>query len=198
MRALGAKLRSRSIDLIHSHNGRTALIAALAVVLAGRGRTVTTQHFLEPARTTRQGWRGWAGRQLHRTILQQAAGVVAISDAVRAGILGRGEAAAGKVQRVWNGIADPAATPLLPPDEVRAALGIAQEVPMIVCAARLEPEKLVGDLIEAMPGVLRVVPEAVCVIAGEGRQREGLETQVAQAGLGKLSVSWAFSQRCSR
>src|SRR5688500_5746375 len=46
-------LASGSIDLIHAHNGRTALQAVLAVVLAGSGRVAMTQHFLEPSHATR-------------------------------------------------------------------------------------------------------------------------------------------------
>src|SRR4051812_4058273 len=48
IRILRRLLKSGHIDVVHAHNGRTALSAALAVHLARQGRCVQTQHFLEP------------------------------------------------------------------------------------------------------------------------------------------------------
>ena len=45
------------IDILHAHNGRTCLIAALALSFSNRGRFVVTQHFLKPARMSRGGLR---------------------------------------------------------------------------------------------------------------------------------------------
>jgi phosphatidylinositol alpha-1,6-mannosyltransferase len=52
------------------------------------------------------------------------------------------------------------------------------EAPLIVCAARLEAEKQVSVLIEAMPEVIAALPGAVCVIAGEGKQRAELQALI--------------------
>src|SRR5580700_4135530 len=51
--ALTALLKSGEIDLVHAHNGRTMLSAAIAVTTARKGRAVATQHFLEPDHTSR-------------------------------------------------------------------------------------------------------------------------------------------------
>ena len=91
--ALKQKLQTGQCTLVHAHNGRAALTASVAVHLAGRGRCVLTQHFLQPAHSVRKGWKGrafcavhqWVNRHLHHTI--------AISEAVRACALARGDAA---------------------------------------------------------------------------------------------------------
>ena len=55
IRALAELLRTGTINLVHAHNGRTALLAALALKLAGKGFAVATQHFIEPAQLSRRG-----------------------------------------------------------------------------------------------------------------------------------------------
>src|SRR5438094_1588476 len=54
-RTLGSLLLKGEFNVLHAHNGRTALVAALALQLAGRGRAVATQHFISPARAHRRG-----------------------------------------------------------------------------------------------------------------------------------------------
>ena len=58
IRILRRLLKSGSVDIIHCHNGRTMLQAAIAVKLAGRGRCVATQHFIEPHHVSRHGIQG--------------------------------------------------------------------------------------------------------------------------------------------
>jgi glycosyltransferase involved in cell wall biosynthesis len=181
-----AGLRSGRIDLIHSHNGRTAFIAGLAVALAGRGRTVTTQHFVQPARTQRRGLRAWLARRLHGWLAERTGRIIAISEAVRAAILERREAAAEKVTTVWNGINDPTAEPLRPAAEVRAAFQIPRGAPLIVSAARLEPEKAVHLLIDAFAQLMPTHPSLRCLVAGEGRERAVLQAQIDRLGVAGL------------
>lgn len=183
VRRLRRRFRSGEVELVHSHNGRSALLAATAAALAGCGATVTTQHFLEPARTTRRGLRAWLGSAAHRWVLERAGRVVAISGPVRERILARREAPPEKVERVWNGISDPALAPLRDRAEVRADFGIAPAAPLVVSAARLETEKMVHVLIDAMAQLTRQMPEAKCVVAGEGRQRAALQEKIQSAGL---------------
>jgi glycosyltransferase involved in cell wall biosynthesis len=183
IRVMRGKLRSGEIDVIHAHNGRTALIAALAVKLERRGTYVLTQHFLIPSRATRTGIKGFVSNALHRWISRGAGHIIAISDASRRGIEERGESATGNVTTVPNGISAPDLAKLTPPAEVRAALGIAPGRPLIVCAARLEKEKDVASLIAAMPSVVAAVPNAVCVVAGDGSERAERAAQIQTLGL---------------
>ena len=184
IRILRNKLRTGEIEVIHAHNGRTALSAALAVKLEGRGAYVLTQHFLTPSRATRGGVKGAISNAIHRWISRGAGQIIAISDASRRGIEERGESANGNVTTVPNGIPAPDPAGLVAPAEVRRQFGIREEQPLIVCAARLEKEKDVASLIAAMKEVVTAAPDAICVVAGEGSQREALAVQIKKLGLG--------------
>ena len=174
-RMLRELLVTRKIDIIHAHNGRTALSAALAVRSAKRGQCVATQHFIAPNHAGHRGFKKLLSSAAHRWVNRRIAAHVAISQAVRLAAANRGEMSADRIHLVPNGISDPTLGMRRPAAEIRAELGIAPAAPLLVCAARLEPEKNVNDLIEAMRFVTRAIPSAVCVIVGEGSQRQALE-----------------------
>ncbi|PDV97553.1 glycosyltransferase [Candidatus Chloroploca asiatica] len=66
---------------------------------------------------------------------------------------------------------------------VRAELGLADGVPLVMGMGRLVAKKGFGVLLEAWPEVLRLHPEARLVIIGYGDLREALERQVSALGL---------------
>jgi len=171
-------------DIIHSHNGRTAFIAAIATALAGRGRCVYTQHFLEPSYVSRRGIRAKFSRIIHRWVDRRTAHLIANSLATCRGAIERGEAKTDGVTVIPNGIAGPDLSALRPRALVREDLGV-PGVPLVVCAARLEPEKDVATLVDAMKLVVCRYPEAVCLIAGEGSLRRELQDRISRLGLEK-------------
>ncbi len=176
-------LRSKQIDLIHAHNGRCTLLAAAAVRLAGRGTLVATQHFIAPGRSMRGGIGGRLVEALHRRAGRVVARHIAVSDAARDAMISRGDAAADQIDVVPNGLAAPDPAALRPAAEVRADLGVPMDVPLIACVARLEAEKSIQTLIEAV-GLLRDGGrDAWCVVAGEGDRRADLEKLLAARGL---------------
>ena len=181
-RILARRLQSGETDIVHAHNGRTALAAALAVRLAGRGRCVMTQHFLEPNHATQHGLKAAISGRAHHWVVGQMSQILAISEAVRQAMRARGEAPDSKITVVPNGIMapDPAN-----PAKTRLSLGIAADAPLVVCAARLEREKDIASLINAIKIVQDTVPEVRCVIAGKGSQTADLEHQIERLGLTK-------------
>ena len=183
VRTLVRLLRAGEVDIVHAHNGRTALAAALAVRLAGRGRCVMTQHFLEPNHATQRGPKAALSKLAHGWVTRQMSGIIAISEAARSAMLARREAPPGKITVIPNGIAAPDAGLLAEAAATRRSLGIALDAPLVVCAARLEREKDVASLVEAMSEVRAVVPAARCLIAGDGSRRRTLEEQVQRLGL---------------
>jgi glycosyltransferase involved in cell wall biosynthesis len=179
---LRSLLRNRELDVIHAHNGRTALVATLAAELAGRGGVVTTQHFLAPARTSRRGPMARLSKLVHRWILAHTDQIIAVSEAARQAMIERGEPVE-KVIVVSNGISPQDAHALMPADQIRVKLGMDRHAPLIVCAARLEQEKNIETLIRAMKQVCRVHSSAQCVVAGEGALREILQREIVATGL---------------
>ena len=180
---LAGRLRSGATDVVHAHNGRTALAAALAVRLAGQGRCVMTQHFwsrtMPPSRDQRRPClisptTGSWGRMSR---------IVAISEAVRAAMLARGEAPDAKILTIPNGITAPDSRLPLRTSALRLSLGVAPDAPLVVCAARLEQEKDVASLIAAMDKVRQTLPSARCLVAGQGSLRAALQAQIDAWGL---------------
>lgn len=175
LRVLVRRLRRGAADVIHVHNGRTALWGALAVKLAGRGACVTTHHFIEPAHAAQTGWKGRVSGAVHQGIEQGIAGHIAISRAVAAALEERGEVTGAQVSVVPNGIElSPSASPdeaALPP-ELRAE---------VVCVARLEREKDIPTLVRAMAQLnANRKAKARCVVAGEGDERPVIADAIAR------------------
>ena len=78
--------------------------------------------------------------------------------------------------------------------ELRATLGLAGDTPLLGCIARWDPQKNHAGLLEAWAGVVRDVPDAVLLLAGQGvdqsnavlhalLQRSGVEGSVRVLGL---------------
>ncbi len=176
-------LTSNSVQIIHSHNGRTGMLAALAVWRAKRGRCVATQHFIDPSRSGRTGIKATVSKMIHRWVARHTDWFIAVSRAAERGMAQRGDARPGRVSVVANGISDFDRAQLRSPAEVRKELGIAENIPLIVCVARLQPEKDVATLIEAMAIVRQHFPTAYCVVAGEGAEQKMLESKIKQAGV---------------
>jgi glycosyltransferase involved in cell wall biosynthesis len=182
-RILRRLLNDGTLDLVHSHNGRTALAAAMAVNGAKRGACVTTQHFLTPNHATQHGLKAIVFKTAHRWVNRRTGAFIAISSAARDGILERKEAPVDRVVVIPNGIVWPDLKGLRSPSEVRSELGISESAPLVVCAARLQKEKNVAMLVEGMKVVAERTPEAMCVIAGEGVEHQSLTDQIKSLGL---------------
>jgi glycosyltransferase involved in cell wall biosynthesis len=65
----------------------------------------------------------------------------------------------------------------------RASAGLPPDARVVTYIGRVAHEKNIGFLVEMFAEVLRQVPRAVLVIAGEGPARPALQQQVASAGL---------------
>ena len=183
-RALARLLSSGRADLIHAHNGRTQLHGALAITLARRGTLVWTQHFITPHHARGAGRKAQILRRVHRAVNARTDGFIAISEAVKAAMIERGEARPAQIQVVPNGIADPRAGHLEPAQRVRARHDIAPAAPLVVALSRLETEKDVETVLRAWPEVARCVPDARLLIGGRGAQLDALQTQIERANVG--------------
>jgi len=183
--AIRRLVKSGQIKIVHAHNGRTNLAAAIGLTGLKSGRLVVTQHFLQPAHTKRRGLAGFAGRLLHHWLNRRTDKTIAISQAVADSMHLRQETSADRISVVHNGLSKPAADRVKPGETIRAELAIDPAAPFIVCAARLEPEKDVASLILAMQRLLEDFPAARCVIAGRGSLQESLARQITDLRLGQ-------------
>jgi glycosyltransferase involved in cell wall biosynthesis len=171
------------IDIVHAHNGRTALVAALARQRVGRGKVIFTQHFLYPAHVNRSGLGGLASRLAHHWVNKRVSQTIAISTAVRDRMVARHPGGAERINVVHNGISDPVTSFPQSRLEIRRGLSIDEDIPLIVCAARLEEEKGISLLVDAMARLADCVPAARCLIAGQGSQQGAVVAQIGRLGL---------------
>jgi glycosyltransferase involved in cell wall biosynthesis len=118
-------------------------------------------------------------------LVRDAAVVVTVSDFTRDWLRERYPESAGRIERVYNGMAMSTEPPGWP----------REGVPVIVSVGRLIEKKGFGALVRAA-GLLRDRGVAFrCVIAGEGPLRGELERQIAESGLGCCPV-WGNFCRC--
>ena len=177
-------------EVVHAHDW----------VVAGAGRLlrdrlgvplVATVHATEAGR--HQGWLpGELSRAIHRRewrLTVDARRVIVCSDAMRADVETLFAVPYGAVDVVPSGI--DAAAWRAPARDVRAARErYAADGPLLVTASRLEWEKGVQTLLDALPRLRRRFPGLRLVVAGRGSQRDALEAQARRLRLGR-TVSFA-------
>lgn len=193
-RKIAALFQSGEIDLVHAHNGRTAIAAVLGVWLAGIGCTVFTQHFVQPGRLRAGPIQRAAKAVVHRFVNKRIDHFIAISSAVRDAMLSRADAPSDRISTILNGISMPNIQQLQSPESLRSSFGIDSGNSLVVCVARLEVEKDIESLVEAMKVLIKETPELRCIIVGEGSQRINLECQIRDAKLEKQVLMTGFRE----
>ena len=176
-------LQSERVQIVHTHNGRTHLNAALAVRRAGKGHCIATQHFIAPDHSTHRRAKAWLYGRAHGWVNRHTAGFIAVSQAVRQAMLDRLEAPAERITVVPNGIDMPELSGLQQRADVRSDLGIAFDAPLVACIARLEKEKDIASLIAAFRRIVTELPAAKCIVAGEGSLRAPLKKLIGDLAL---------------
>lgn len=155
-------------DVVHAHGLRAGATACLAAV-GSRTPVVVTLHNAPPAGAVT----GRVFGALERVVARRATAVVAVS----ADLLARQR----ELGAHTAGVAVVAA-PRLPGQlrdrhTVRTALGIPEDRSMVLCVARLAPQKGLNLLLDAVSRV-RDLPVEV-VVAGEGPERAALSERIA-------------------
>lgn len=170
-------------EVVHGHDW----LVAHALVLAAQAAdapAVLTIHATEAGRH-----QGWMPSELSRTIhgvewwaTRQVDAVIACSQHMQREIVTLFGVPADAVTVIPNGV-DRSAWKVSAARRARARQALPG--PLIAFTGRLEWEKGVHTLIEAMPAIRRVVKDAHLVIAGRGSAREDLLRQVRRKRLGK-------------
>jgi len=178
-------LAKDKINLIHAHNGRTALCTAIALRRFPSHRCILTQHFVTPSHATRRGPKAMLYNLVHGWMNRRTHHFIAISSAVADAMLSRREVPKDKITIIPNGIPAPDTSSLTPSEKIRRELSIPPGAPLVVSVARLEKEKELTNLIAAMKTVLQTHPAAHCLIAGQGSLQNDLQAQIDSLGLGR-------------
>ncbi len=161
-------------QVVHAHGLKAAWVAL-------RGRPprplVVTVHnvVLDESAGRAAGWQ----RRLERGVLARADRVIAPTGAIAAGL-------DGVVPRDRVRVIVPASpVPVLERSrrQVRAAIGVSDDTPLVTCVARLHPQKDLPTLLRAWASTVARVPDARLAVVGEGPERVALEAQCRVLGI---------------
>jgi glycosyltransferase involved in cell wall biosynthesis len=176
-------------QVVHAHGLKAAWVA-----LRGRPTRplVVTVHNVvldQPGRSV------GLQRRLERAVLARADRVIAPTGAIAAGL-------DGVVRRDRVRVIVPASpVPALERSrsEVRAAIGVSDDTPLVTCVARLHPQKDLPTMLRAWARTTREVPDARLAIVGDGPERAALdalrrelciEESVHMVGFDAHAVDW--------
>ena len=153
-------------DVIHLNFSDATIFFHLRASAREPRPTVLTFHLSPPA-----DLRGRRDGVLHRS-LAAAAAVTACSRAVLTDALEVAPERAEAASVIPNGLRPPPAEPVPAPP-----------APVVFAAGRLVEEKGFDVLIDALPELIRAVPEARLVLAGEGPERDALAARARRLGV---------------
>ena len=163
-------------DVIHAHDPHGVAMAALAL-------SMSTQLAKPPLVASRRVDFHMKGNALSRWKYRQVDCFVCASDAIRNMLVADGVPPAYAVT-VHEGI-DLARVAAAPPADLHADLWLPHHAPIVGNVAALVPHKGQRHLVEAAALVVKQVPDARFVIAGEGELRAALERQIRERHLEK-------------
>jgi glycosyltransferase involved in cell wall biosynthesis len=180
--ALTSLLHRERPDIVHGHSAKGGFLARLAARrVAPRPATVYSPHGFAFQMAV-SGLRRWGYLQFERWAGRYTDRLVAVCPSQLALALEHRLVPPGCAVLIRNGV-DPsrAGDPALR-EAVRAEWGIGPKVPVFGTVAALAPQKDIATLVRAAAVVRRELPEARCVIVGDGPQRAELERLAASLG----------------
>jgi len=176
LRGIGACARASGAEIVHSHLS-TATIASRPVAAALRVPHVTTIHTMPGPRMQDLP---------HHTRLDGLTSLLSARLVAPTAIIARGYAARWRVPAArMRVIGNPPAAPPAAGDRdvARAALGVADGERLVLCVSRLEPEKGLTELVEAIPALADAAPHARVAVAGAGREEASLRARIDELGV---------------
>jgi glycosyltransferase involved in cell wall biosynthesis len=177
--ALKSVVRERAIDIVHSHDYKTNLLAWL---LSRRTDIIPL--------ATSHGWSGFSAKEryvyypVEKRLLARFPRVIAVSNRIKAELVGRG-ADPNRVTVLLNGI-DPDAFRRRPETVagIRAANGFDSGDIVLGAVGRLEREKRYDLLIDAFARLAAAHPRLRLAFVGDGTLAGALEEQAQRLGVG--------------
>ncbi|MDB4906600.1 MAG: glycogen synthase [Gemmatimonadetes bacterium] len=139
-------------DIVHCHTWYAHMAGLLAKPLSG-AKLVLTTHSLEPHRPWKEEQLGSAYRAtswVERTAYENADGVIAVSQAMKADVESLYGVDPARVRVIHNGI-DTDEYSRRPAPEVLARVGVDPSVPMVLFVGRITRQKGIMHLVRALP-----------------------------------------------
>ncbi len=165
-------IRKLNINVVNTHSGKDTYITGIAAkLLKKHPLVVRTRHLALPITSTFS----------YKYLVDV---VVTVSDYVRNHLISKGVYPK-KVFAVPTGIDIERFNPDKVQASLREELGLSEGTPLIGTVAVLRKKKGHHILLEAIPEVLKEIPETVFILVGDGPQRKNIEEKIKQYRLSK-------------
>lgn len=182
---LAARFRREKVHIVHTHNQAAHFYGGIAARLSGVPVLICTEH-------SRHHIHGVRRRILEKRVLYRFTDRwVAVSRDLYEASIYVDRLSSKRLSLVPNGIPIPKITHQ-DREEIRKALGLRQSDRVILMAARLDPVKNHGLMLEALAGVLPKRPDTFLVLAGDGEMRQTLVRKAADLDIGDRVIFLGF------
>jgi glycosyltransferase involved in cell wall biosynthesis len=163
-------IKDENINLINTHSGRDSLLAGIAGRLSRKKPAIVrTRHLALPITS-----------KITYSLLPHK--VITVSEYVRQYLINEGISSE-KVIAIPTGVDISRFNPWNVNGKLKQELGLKPDIPLIGTIAIFRKKKGHHILLDAIPLILKKVPEAVFVFAGDGPQKENIITKIEQLGL---------------
>ena len=173
-RNLKKYLKNKQFDILHCHGAK----ANVASMLMGRASCpiLSTIHSDPRLDYMSRPVANWTIGLMNRVALRIRDGWVAVSDAMKERMAGRGYDA-GRMQVIYNGVAFPKKLVCKPRQEYLESLGLDWNESNVIygIAARIDPVKDMTTLVKAFSETVKAAPNARLLIAGIGDQEQEIK-----------------------
>ena len=178
-RNLKKYLKNKQFDILHCHGSKANVVS----MLMGRASCPILSTIHSDPRLDYMGRpaANWTIGLLNRVALRIRDGWVAVSDAMKERMEGRGYDG-GRMHTIYNGIGFPKKLPHLPRQEYLSGLGLDWDESCVVfgIAARIDPVKDMTTLVKAFAKTVADCPNARLLIAGIGDQEQEIRALAAE------------------
>lgn len=185
--ALKRYFRAEQFDVVHTHSSKAGILGRFAARHANCPVVVHTVHG-QAFHAYEKSWRNLLFRTAERLAARRCDHIAAVAQAMITQCLEVGIAPAHKYSVVYSGMDMQPYRHLQNDQELRAALGIPRNAPVIGKIARLFELKGHDYLLSAAAAIVAEFPEVRFLLVGDGVLRPQLEAAVASAGMTKNFV----------
>ena len=176
-------IRSRRIDVVHTHLSTASLLGSFAARMAGRPCVAMVQGFNKA------------------TCYRWADKLIAVCSGVKDYLIAQG-VPAGRIEVIYNSVPSAAFRPV-PIDEAKRSFGFDPSVPRVGAFRRMDPEKGLDVAVQAWKTVVQKHPRAKLMLVGEGKAEAYLRTLTHELGLdnsvefpGFVPDGWRMMSAC--
>ena len=175
---LAALMRRKGVRIVHAHMRESNTSALFAAKIARVPVVIGSIHNMDTIRKPRHiAQERWLARWRDHT--------VAVSERVRQNYCETIGVPLERTSVLYNGLdPTPFEAPPRPNSALLASLGVPPGDKVVVCVARLRPDKRQEDLIEAAAAVLARAPATSFLMVGEGPRLDALREKAAGLGIG--------------